>query len=67
MPATTPRPATPRNIIRTPTPISPAPAPQPHAESHAWGLGEPDTGYPDLSATEGAARSDIPEPPQPSD
>ena len=72
MPATAPLPTTPRNIIRTPTPIAPTattPAAQPQAqgEYHGWGLGEPDTGYPDLSAPEGASRPDVPEPPQPSD
>lgn len=64
MPATAPRTTPPRNIISTPTPIGQAPTSEPQGEYHPWGLGEPDTGYPDLGATE---RSDIPEPPQPSD
>jgi hypothetical protein len=63
MPATPPLPPTPRNIIRTPTPIAPPPQPQTQAEYHAWGLGEPDAGYPDL----GEPKSNMPEPPQPSD
>ena len=66
-PAAPPLPATSRNIIRTPTPIASSPQPEPQTGTyHAWGLGDPDTGYPDLSAAEGA-RQDIPEPPQPSD
>ena len=70
MPSAAPLPATPRNIIRTPNVLPAAPAqPQPQASSdhHAWGLGEPDTGYPDLSAPDRGVNRDIPEPPQPSD
>jgi len=64
MPATPPRPATPRNIIGAPaTPAAPPPAPRVQPEEHGWGLGEPDTGYPDLSEP----KTNMPEPPQPSD
>ncbi len=39
-------------------------APQHHG---AWGLGEPDSGYPSLSTPETQSREPLPEPPQPSD
>ena len=39
-------------------------APQHHG---AWGLGMPDSGYPDLSSPETPKRESLPEPPQPSD
>jgi hypothetical protein len=54
---------TPRNIIRA----QGAELPAPPTEHHAWGPGEPDTGYPDLSSPEMHAREDLPEAPQPGD
>jgi hypothetical protein len=62
MAAKSARPATPRNIIRAPG-VQSAPQPEASSEHHAWGLGEPDTGYPDLRGP----GTEIPEPPQPGD
>ena len=39
-------------------------SPQHHA---AWGLGEPDSGYPNLGTPETRNRQGLPEPPQPGD
>jgi hypothetical protein len=62
MPPLPARPATPGNIIKAPA-EQPAPEPEASSDLHSWGLGAPDTGYPDLSAP----GTDIPEPPQPGD
>jgi hypothetical protein len=70
----TPSPATPR-MPATPPQASPSwqapsslPAPDESPQHHtAWGLGEPDSGYPNLSSPETQNREPLPEPPQPGD
>ena len=57
-------------VFPTP-PVAPAPPAGPTDETPqhhgAWGLGEPDSGYPNLSTPETQRREPLPEPPQPGD
>ena len=69
-PATQWQPASPPQPPAGPAPAaaSGAPIPDDAPQHHGvWGLGQPDTGYPDLSSPETRAREDLPEPPQPGD
>jgi hypothetical protein len=50
----------------TPTPPPPAAA-KPEAQAYEWGLGTPDSGYPDLRSPEQRRDDDWPEPPPPGD
>ncbi|HEY3084387.1 MAG TPA: hypothetical protein VGK28_02925 [Candidatus Dormibacteraeota bacterium] len=49
-----------------PTPPPPAAA-EPEAQAYEWGLGTPDSGYPDLRSPEQRHDDDWPDPPQPGD
>jgi hypothetical protein len=61
MPAAQPQPP------RPPTTAAPPPAAESEASAYQWGLGTPDTGYPDLRSPEERAKDGWPEPPPPQD
>src|SRR6185295_12167697 len=72
LPPTSPPTTPPPLPAATTAPPAPIPSTGPGAEETpqhhgAWGLGMPDTGYPDLSSPETPKRESLPEPPQPGD